>query len=71
MTSRSMGPRGEDPAVGVVPSTQASTGTRPRPPGASQPPPHGGHLAEVREYLHGTNHRIGSAAAMVKTARVI
>ncbi len=40
-------------------------------PGASQPPPLGGHLAEIKEYLHGTNHRIGSAAAMVKTARVI
>jgi hypothetical protein len=39
--------------------------------GASQPPPLGGHLAETKEYLLGTSHRIGSAAAMVKTARVI
>jgi len=54
-----------------VPSTQTSAGTRPRPPGASQPPPLDGHLAEVKEYLRGTNHRIGPAAAMVKTARVI
>jgi hypothetical protein len=39
--------------------------------GAGQPPPLGGHLAETKEHLRGTSHRIGSAAAMVKAARVI
>jgi CO dehydrogenase maturation factor len=35
--------------------------------GASEPPPLGAHLMEIREYLRGTNPRIGSAASMVKT----
>ncbi len=35
--------------------------------GASQPPPLGAHLPEIKEYLRGTNPRISSAAAMVKT----
>ena len=35
--------------------------------GASQPPPLGGHLTQIKEYLRGTNPRISSAAAMVKT----
>jgi CO dehydrogenase maturation factor len=35
--------------------------------GASQPPPLGGHLAQIKEYLRGANPRISSAAAMVKT----
>ena len=35
--------------------------------GASQPPPLGGHLPQIKEYLRGTNPRISSAAAMVKT----
>ena len=34
---------------------------------ASQPPPLGAHLAQIKEYLRGTNPRIASAAAMVKT----
>jgi CO dehydrogenase maturation factor len=32
-----------------------------------QPPAMGAHLAGIREYLRGSNPRIGSAAAMVKT----
>jgi CO dehydrogenase maturation factor len=32
-----------------------------------QPPAMGAHLVEIREYLRGSNPRIGSAAAMVKT----
>src|SRR5580700_7310854 len=35
--------------------------------GASEPPPMGGHLTLIKEYLRGTNPRISSAAAMVKT----
>jgi CO dehydrogenase maturation factor len=35
--------------------------------GAPQPPALGAHLAQVKEYLRGTNPRISSAAAMVKT----
>ena len=35
--------------------------------GTSQPPPLGGHLTQIKEYLRGTNLRISSAAAMVKT----
>jgi CO dehydrogenase maturation factor len=35
--------------------------------GASEPPPLGAHLTEIKEYLRGTNSRISSAAAMVKT----
>jgi CO dehydrogenase maturation factor len=35
--------------------------------GASQPPTMGAHLTEIKEYLRGTNPRISSAAAMVKT----
>ena len=35
--------------------------------GASEPPPMGAHLTEIKEYLRGTNPRISSAAAMVKT----
>jgi len=31
------------------------------------PPPMGGHLTEIKEYLRGSNPRISSAAAMVKT----
>ena len=34
---------------------------------ASQPPPLGAHLTPIKEYLRGTNPRIASAAAMVKT----
>jgi CO dehydrogenase maturation factor len=34
---------------------------------ASQQPPLGGHLTQIKEYLRGTNPRISSAAAMVKT----
>ena len=34
---------------------------------AVQPPPLGAHLAQIKEYLRGTNPRIASAAAMVKT----
>ncbi|HEY2268819.1 MAG TPA: ATP-binding protein [Streptosporangiaceae bacterium] len=34
---------------------------------AGDPPPMGAHLAEIKEYLRGTNPRIASAAAMVKT----
>jgi CO dehydrogenase maturation factor len=34
---------------------------------AGDPPPMGAHLAEIKEYLCGTNPRITSAAAMVKT----
>jgi CO dehydrogenase maturation factor len=32
-----------------------------------QPPPMGAHLAEIKEYLRGSNPRISSAGAMVKT----
>lgn len=35
--------------------------------GASQPPALGGHLAEIKDYLRGSNPRIGSASVMVKT----
>jgi len=35
--------------------------------GASEPPPLGAHLTEIKEYLRGGNPRIGSAASMVKT----
>jgi CO dehydrogenase maturation factor len=35
--------------------------------GAEQPPPLGAHLDAIKEYLRGTNPRISSAAAMVKT----
>jgi CO dehydrogenase maturation factor len=35
--------------------------------GTSEPPPLGGHLTEIKEYLRGANPRISSAAAMVKT----
>ena len=35
--------------------------------GAGEPPPLGAHLTEIKEYLRGTNPRISSAAAMVKT----
>jgi CO dehydrogenase maturation factor len=35
--------------------------------GASEPPPLGAHLTEIKEYLRGTNPRISSAAVMVKT----
>ena len=35
--------------------------------GASEPPPLGAHLTQIKEYLRGANPRIGSAAAMVKT----
>ena len=35
--------------------------------GASEPPALGAHLAEIKEYLRGSNPRISSAAAMVKT----
>src|SRR5258708_21114142 len=35
--------------------------------GASEPPPLGAHLTEIKEYLRGTNPRITSAASMVKT----
>ena len=34
---------------------------------AGDPPAMGAHLAEIKEYLRGTNTRITSAAAMVKT----
>jgi CO dehydrogenase maturation factor len=34
---------------------------------AAEPPPMGAHLAEIKEYLRGSNPRITSAAAMVKT----
>jgi CO dehydrogenase maturation factor len=33
----------------------------------AEPPAMGAHLAEIKEYLRGTNPRISSAAAMVKT----
>jgi CO dehydrogenase maturation factor len=35
--------------------------------GADEPQPMGAHLTEIKEYLRGSNPRIGSAAAMVKT----
>jgi CO dehydrogenase maturation factor len=35
--------------------------------GAAEPPPLGAHLPEIKEYLRGSNPRITSAAAMVKT----
>lgn len=35
--------------------------------GAEQPPPLGMRLDEIKDYLRGTNPRIGSASAMVKT----
>jgi hypothetical protein len=35
--------------------------------GAGQPSAMGAHLTEIKEYLRGTNPRISSAAAMVKT----
>jgi CO dehydrogenase maturation factor len=35
--------------------------------GASESPPLGARLAEIKDYLRGTNPRISSAAAMVKT----
>ena len=35
--------------------------------GAAEPPPLGAHLTQIKEYLRGTNPRISSAAAMVKT----
>jgi len=35
--------------------------------GAASPPPLGAHLTQIKEYLRGTNPRIASAAAMVKT----
>jgi CO dehydrogenase maturation factor len=35
--------------------------------GAGQPRPMGAHLTEIKEYLRGTNPRIDSAVAMVKT----
>ena len=35
--------------------------------GVGQPQSMGAHLAEIKEYLRGSNPRIGSAAAMVKT----
>jgi CO dehydrogenase maturation factor len=35
--------------------------------GAAVPPPMGGHLEKVKEYLRGDNPRITSASAMVKT----
>jgi CO dehydrogenase maturation factor len=35
--------------------------------GASQPPPLGAHLTQIKEYLRGANPRISSTAAMVKT----
>jgi CO dehydrogenase maturation factor len=35
--------------------------------GAGQPQPMGAHLTEIKEYLRGTNPRISSAAAMIKT----
>jgi CO dehydrogenase maturation factor len=35
--------------------------------GASQPPPLGAQLPEIKEYLRGSNPQISSAAAMVKT----
>ena len=35
--------------------------------GAAIPPPMGAHLADIKEYLRGTNSRISSAGAMVKT----
>src|SRR5580700_6254652 len=35
--------------------------------GASEPPPMGAHLTQIKEYLRGTNPRISSASAMVKT----
>jgi CO dehydrogenase maturation factor len=35
--------------------------------GADQPPPLGGHLTQIKDYLRGTNPRIPSAEAMVKT----
>ncbi len=35
--------------------------------GSCQPRPMGAHLTEIKEYLRGTNPRISSAAAMVKT----
>jgi hypothetical protein len=69
MTSRSMGPRGPGRRRRAI---DADINRHPaEAPGAGQPPPLGGHLAKIKESLHGTNHRIGSAAAMVKTARVI
>jgi CO dehydrogenase maturation factor len=35
--------------------------------GAGDPAPMGAHLAEIKEYLRGSNPRIASAEAMVKT----
>jgi len=35
--------------------------------GAAAPPPMGSHLPQIKEYLRGSNPRITSAAAMVKT----
>jgi CO dehydrogenase maturation factor len=35
--------------------------------GAAEPPPMGAYLPEIKEYLRGSNPRITSAAAMVKT----
>ena len=34
---------------------------------AGTPPPLGGHLTDIKEYLRGGNPRIGSAREMVKT----
>ena len=34
---------------------------------AAEPPPMGSHLPQIKEYLRGSNPRITSAAAMVKT----
>src|SRR5882757_7651795 len=34
---------------------------------ATDPPPIGAHLPQIKEYLRGSNPRISSAAAMVKT----
>jgi CO dehydrogenase maturation factor len=35
--------------------------------GAEEPEPMGAHLPEIKEYLRGTNPRIGSAGSMIKT----
>lgn len=35
--------------------------------GATQPPAMGAHLTQIKDYLRGTNPRISSAAAMIKT----
>jgi len=50
------------------PSTPTSTSTLAEALGAAaDPPPMGAHLPQIKDYLRGSNPRISSAAAMVKT----